>query len=164
MATFWRKLWKVKVQEKVKIFIWRLYHNFLPLGHNLCKRGIKTDEKCIFCHFPVENPEHLFLNCWWSKAFWFFTQLDHNIFQGQINDLSAWLWKCTLFLQIDDLTLLVYGLYTIWFCRNKLFHGDKCQHAQMAALNTRFTVRNFLNPCFKIKSITDEPSFSWEGN
>ncbi|KAL9690092.1 hypothetical protein QQ045_010485 [Rhodiola kirilowii] len=37
---FWKVIWKLNVQPKVKIFAWRLLHDYLPSTMNLARRGI----------------------------------------------------------------------------------------------------------------------------
>ncbi|KAL9665554.1 hypothetical protein QQ045_020975 [Rhodiola kirilowii] len=36
---FWNKLWRLKMQGKVKFFIWKLFHDYLPTSGNLLKKG-----------------------------------------------------------------------------------------------------------------------------
>lgn len=87
VTCFRRKLWRLKVQEKVKVFIWRLYHNFLPVGTNLLKRGIASTSQCWFCKFTYESSVHIFLDCWWSNAFWKFLNLEHLVKRWRCYDI-----------------------------------------------------------------------------
>lgn len=70
ITQFWKKVRRVKVQDKVKIFIWRLYHNLLPVAVNLRNRGCEVILRCWFCHFLEESSAHVFLKCLWARAFW----------------------------------------------------------------------------------------------
>lgn len=69
IISFWRNLWRLKIQDKVKIFTWRLYHGFVPLGTVLSKRGCVSNKHCWFCNFREESANHVFLECWLAKAF-----------------------------------------------------------------------------------------------
>ncbi|KAL9674601.1 hypothetical protein QQ045_030873 [Rhodiola kirilowii] len=51
LRSFWHKLWSVKAQGKVKIFIWRLFNNALPSAINLVRRGCEVDSKCVRCGY-----------------------------------------------------------------------------------------------------------------
>ncbi|KAL9691520.1 hypothetical protein QQ045_011944 [Rhodiola kirilowii] len=42
MQAFWRRIWRLKAQPKVKLFAWRIYHNFLPAADNLDRRQCKV--------------------------------------------------------------------------------------------------------------------------
>jgi hypothetical protein len=40
----WRKLWKLKIPPKIRIFWWRVIQNFLPTKMELCRRrGSRSD-------------------------------------------------------------------------------------------------------------------------
>ncbi|XP_023912636.1 uncharacterized protein LOC112024225 [Quercus suber] len=69
--TDWKKLWKLKMPEKTKMFLWRLAVNTLPTRDNLSRRFQIVDTSCLFCKENIETPIHLFLNCNASRAFWF---------------------------------------------------------------------------------------------
>lgn len=84
MVSFWRKLWRLKIQDKVKIFIWRLYHNFIPVGVNLTKRGIISKMQCGFYMCPNETPIHVFYECWWARAFWNYMEMDQILFSVEM--------------------------------------------------------------------------------
>ena len=33
----WKKIWKMNVANKVKVFVWQFAHNSLPIKRNICK-------------------------------------------------------------------------------------------------------------------------------
>ena len=66
----WKKLWKLRLPERVKMFIWRIGSNSLPTRDNLLKRINIDDPSCLFCGFEVENCCHLFFGCPVAKAIW----------------------------------------------------------------------------------------------
>ena len=45
----WKKLWKVRVPNKMKVFAWRACHEILPTRVNLVKRNIIRDNICHCC-------------------------------------------------------------------------------------------------------------------
>ncbi|KAL9685088.1 hypothetical protein QQ045_022535 [Rhodiola kirilowii] len=60
---FWKTIWKLNVQGKVKIFFWRLFHDFLPSSINLVRRGCRVDTSCKFL-----RPEFRFSVSEWEGA------------------------------------------------------------------------------------------------
>ncbi|WVZ67661.1 hypothetical protein U9M48_016710 [Paspalum notatum var. saurae] len=66
----WHKLWQLKLPNKMKMFIWRLAHNSLPVRRNLVRRGVKTDTICPMCHRLVEDCGHVFFRCKRSEECW----------------------------------------------------------------------------------------------
>ena len=49
--------------ERIKIFLWRLLANVLPLRGILAERFDLRDKGCLFCDKDIETPKHLFLKC-----------------------------------------------------------------------------------------------------
>ena len=73
----WHKLWQLKLPNKVKMFIWRLGHNSLPVRRNLARRGVKIDTICPVCHRLDEDCGHVFFKCKRSKECWEEMNLEH---------------------------------------------------------------------------------------
>ncbi|KAL9662018.1 hypothetical protein QQ045_026846 [Rhodiola kirilowii] len=61
---FWRRIWRLKIQTKVKVFAWRVFHNFLPSAYNLAKRHCDVSLKCPVCCWERETTTHALLSCW----------------------------------------------------------------------------------------------------
>ncbi|KAI9174203.1 hypothetical protein LWI28_013648 [Acer negundo] len=59
---WWKSLWKVCIPLKVKIFIWKAWHNWIPTKANLAKRGIKVDGICPQCNIEEESTLHALWN------------------------------------------------------------------------------------------------------
>ena len=59
----WAKLWKSKIHERLKIFLWRLGSNTLPTLTNLASRFGMESVLCPLCHLEDESYSHLFPNC-----------------------------------------------------------------------------------------------------
>lgn len=134
------------------------------MGLNLCKRGIAARSQCWFCKYPGESVSHIFLECWWAKAFWNYLKIDHIIYQWSCADLGEWLWQCTAALSKEDLILLLYGAYSIWYCRNQLAHRTLYLNIESVALTTMFKVAMILQPSFKFVIIGDDEGFRWENS
>lgn len=59
----WKKIWKIKVTPRVRMFLWRLCACAIPTKVNLCRRGFKVDPICSLCGEEPESVDHLFMNC-----------------------------------------------------------------------------------------------------
>lgn len=59
----WKGMWGLKVQGKIKQFLWRAYHGILPTGHKLKQKGLDVDEICQGCGEDPETIEHMFFQC-----------------------------------------------------------------------------------------------------
>lgn len=56
---FLSKLWELKHPSKIKIYIWKLWHNYIPHKVNLCRRNIQVDDLCPLCKNAAETIDHM---------------------------------------------------------------------------------------------------------
>ncbi|EEC79285.1 hypothetical protein OsI_20088 [Oryza sativa Indica Group] len=66
----WEKIWNMEVPNKIKMFVWRLAHNSLPVRCNIRRRGMESDNLCPMCNRFDEDCGHLFLKCKGVKECW----------------------------------------------------------------------------------------------
>ena len=45
----WKRVWRMNVANKVKVFVWQLAHNSLQVKKNIARRGVKLDTLCPIC-------------------------------------------------------------------------------------------------------------------
>uniref|UniRef100_A0A2N9I8Q2 Reverse transcriptase zinc-binding domain-containing protein n=1 Tax=Fagus sylvatica TaxID=28930 RepID=A0A2N9I8Q2_FAGSY len=67
----WQKLWKCKLHERLKTFVWRIGIGVLPTNSNVFSRLSKGDPCCPLCKSDMESTSHLFFKCLATKLFWF---------------------------------------------------------------------------------------------
>ena len=46
---FWKRIWKLAIPPKVKVFWWRVMHNFVPVKAHLMERHIENQGTCPDC-------------------------------------------------------------------------------------------------------------------
>ncbi|KAJ1386893.1 Reverse transcriptase zinc-binding domain [Sesbania bispinosa] len=66
----WKTLWKLKVPNCVKLFLWRLLRGCLPTRMNLQRKGVSCPATCAFCESALENEWHVFFGCMNNIACW----------------------------------------------------------------------------------------------
>jgi hypothetical protein len=54
-----KKLWKIKVPPKIKVFLWYLRKDVLLTKDNLIRHNWNDNKSCVFCH-KDETILHLF--------------------------------------------------------------------------------------------------------
>lgn len=64
----WNRIWNLQLPNKVKMFLWRLAHNSLPLRVNLRRRGVNLDTIYPLCSRLDEDGPHSFFRCKAVKA------------------------------------------------------------------------------------------------
>ena len=60
---FWRRLWKMRVPNKIKMFLWRACTDALPTRCNLVRRKVLDDPTCSMCGTGAENTMHALWEC-----------------------------------------------------------------------------------------------------
>lgn len=70
----WELIWKIKIPNRVKIFLWKICHEILPVKSFLAKRIPNISTRCPLCKFEEEDIIHLLWECSQSKLVW------HQIF------------------------------------------------------------------------------------
>ncbi|KAF4346298.1 hypothetical protein G4B88_005191 [Cannabis sativa] len=74
---WWTAVWHSNLTPKVKNFIWRVCHNWVPSKTELAKRGIKLDRTCTGCWNQIETISHAIWQCPRLKYVWKETGLWH---------------------------------------------------------------------------------------
>lgn len=126
----WQKnIWKVHTAPKLKLFLWKTFHNALPTGDQLIARQIAVDGKCKSCGQP-ESIDHLFLHCNFAQHVWNNTPVTPTFdTRGSLDLKSAW----TALLSTKALPptgvaegpLAPWILWQLWIERNNLVFSDK---------------------------------------
>jgi len=63
-------IWQLDVTPKIKIFLWQMLHNALPMRGVLVQRGMLIDPTCPLCMNNIESNDHLFWECPSIKRVW----------------------------------------------------------------------------------------------
>ncbi|XP_035542827.1 uncharacterized protein LOC118345276 [Juglans regia] len=90
IPTFWKMLWSLKVQDRLKLMVWKIFCNILPTRSLLksCLSLSNDQALCPICLSAEETTTHLFLECPFSRILWrkspwpvnIDTLADHDIF------------------------------------------------------------------------------------
>ena len=67
----WKKIWKLRVPNKIRHFLWRAVKNSLPTKMNLKARHIPLDDTCDYCGDHSESILHCLWLCDQSRSVWF---------------------------------------------------------------------------------------------
>ncbi|KAK3183909.1 hypothetical protein Dsin_031195 [Dipteronia sinensis] len=57
-ASWWKYIWRIQIPLKIKVFICRACHYWLPAMVNLVKRGVQVDSCCPLCKRTLESMFH----------------------------------------------------------------------------------------------------------
>ena len=70
-------IWKIDTMPKIKIFLWQLCHNALPVKGILFRRGCHLDPQCPLCLNDIETHDHLFSTCSLTMIVWDLARQHH---------------------------------------------------------------------------------------
>lgn len=116
--SIWSRIWKGgDVQPRVRIHVWKLIHDGLPLGQILSHRIGKGDSQCATCGEVQEDVSHQLFTCPFARACWLAGPLalrSSVLSQGLMLTIKS---------LSPDLTDKQWGdffnsMWALWRCRN----------------------------------------------
>lgn len=127
----WRAIWGSKVSQKIKMFMWKLCLNILPVKENLRKKRVDPNGICPICLIEQETMEHTFLLCSWTRPVRFGSQVQSIPDRGNVSNIVVWLEDNISKLQ-DNPDFTQFGLisifsilWQIWKSRNSYVFENK---------------------------------------
>lgn len=130
----WNCLWGLKVQLRLKHFLWKITWNILPVRTNIFKFVSNVDQEvqcCPFCLGPLETLQHIFFECPLARLIWFNSNWPMNL--TAFTNLPIGSWTQALLRPHDWLGIPVKEVHNfqlsalilldqIWLARNILIH------------------------------------------
>ncbi|KAL5564577.1 hypothetical protein UlMin_027741 [Ulmus minor] len=120
-TTWWTKFWKLHIPPKIKIFIWKAYHDWIPTGANLANHGVPTSKICLLCNNAHKTSTHSLWECKHLKV------IGHSLPKLQypplcnMKELLLFASDC---LKTEELELMCILMWRFWFRRNKWKHEN----------------------------------------
>lgn len=112
----WSHLWGLNVPAKVRLFLWRICSDSLPLNPVLAARHVEVNALCPVCNLEQETSLHALVSCQFAIAVWATSCI--GIFSPAAGTFLAW-WNavCNKF-KADDVCVVAMTLWAIWNNRN----------------------------------------------
>jgi hypothetical protein len=129
---FWKSLWKLNLNDRLKLFLWKIAWNILPTKDRLSQFfPINSDHSCPLCKVETDFMHHLFFNCVFAKVAWrhSFWPLDSAAFS--FTSMVDWINiiispGCSLGIpHVDHHNFQIFASMAcdiLWFYRNKVLH------------------------------------------
>jgi hypothetical protein len=139
---FLEKVWRIKAEGKVQMFLWLLLQNRKWTAERLRARGLQHDDRCCLCDQEFETAKHLVLHCPFAKEVWnHFMGSNPLAVQraGSSTSLRGWWNKVTRQMKDDqkkkDNTLSSYVVWHIWKERGRrIFQHESLTPSVVAGL------------------------------
>jgi hypothetical protein len=129
---FWKSLWKLNLNDRLRLFLWKIAWNILPTKERLSQIHITTDENaCPLCKVAFDSLHHLFFECHFARVVWrqSFWPLDSTAFT--FTTLTEWIqliispgssFGIPLMDQHKFQIFAAVACDILWFYRNKAYH------------------------------------------
>ncbi|KAF8653152.1 hypothetical protein HU200_062598 [Digitaria exilis] len=119
----WKRIWKLDVPPKVRVFWWRVIHEFLPAKHVLHKRHIELEAHCETCGASEESIKHVLSECTIARIFWEQTK-DMTGVKLPFLHPDTWARDLLVMGTPRDPAVICCGMWSLWTLRNKRRHGE----------------------------------------
>jgi ribonuclease HI len=134
----WNKIWNLNVQNKIKMFVWRVAHNALQVKSNISRRGVRLETLCPMCSRLDEDLGHLFFKCKEVKRCWQLLDMeDKRVMLMAESSLKAMLEKIWSF-DAECQCKIILLMWCWWSARNRANSGERKRNAQEVINETLF--------------------------
>lgn len=142
---WWNTLFKSKLNNKIKEFLWKLTHNALSIGEKL-RAWFPGEEngKCQFCKNEVETACHLFFGCNFIKEFWLWLSQMYDLdFENAKGEYFVY------FNNFDDYNtgqfyIVAQAKYAIWLYRNSIKFKGTLVDLTSLKMNFKYQMKSHL--------------------
>ncbi|XP_074266551.1 uncharacterized protein LOC141589826 [Silene latifolia] len=130
---FCKKLWHLPIQNKWKVFLWKVFSHTLPCGEEFRRRDFPGDHCCLSCQAQtplLETLSHLFRDCSTATRIWACCPLGIRSYVGNNVSIQQWIINWIQLLQkttdsLSSLSLFISTLWHIWCLRNKVLFQNE---------------------------------------
>lgn len=145
----WMKIWKVHAPQKIKLFLWKLCHDILPVKENLRKRRLTEEGICPVCKQCPETLEHALLQCQWTRPVWFGLQSGIRMDVSNSSNIRTWLEESIR--KIERLPgqkeyvflSICCALWVIWKTRNSCIFEGKIPNPRGVMIQVRGLISDY---------------------
>ncbi|KAK6163630.1 hypothetical protein DH2020_000494 [Rehmannia glutinosa] len=121
----WLFIWSSNIPKKIKLTVWRLATNSLPLRQNLRRKKIITDTLCPLCDQDEETAIHWAIDCDFATQCWALSNLPHSAWNHRDRDVEIWLRNFHHNLDYNQWRLVMIILWYMWQQQNLKNVGDR---------------------------------------
>ena len=139
----WKKLWQMRIPNKVKIHLWRACMDALPSLQCLSHRHLISDPLCPLCQSDSETVTHALWACPHARNVWALIQGRIQKLQVATVEFFLLTQNLTQSLNRQELELWAVTCWSIWNARNKFVHDAVMSHPRLIFDNATRLLQDF---------------------
>lgn len=116
-ASGWGKLWRICIPHKIKVLLWRICRNTVPVRNRLRGKGARVPITCMMCTGDIEHLIHLFWDCEFAKSCWQHIGLLYDM--RTVKSAPEWFLEKLSTKSNDNLIKIATVVWGVWWARNK---------------------------------------------
>ncbi|KAL5574543.1 hypothetical protein UlMin_016242 [Ulmus minor] len=62
-TSWWQRFWRLRIPSKIRVFLWKAFHNWISSLVNLAKHGVPTQARCLICNETDDTTLHALWGC-----------------------------------------------------------------------------------------------------
>ncbi|CAL1387047.1 unnamed protein product [Linum trigynum] len=120
----WKKLWGLNIPGKIKVFLWKVAHNIVPVGVKIRKKSNRRGEECPNCGMK-ETLKHCLVNCSWVGRIWPKTPIANLFYMDDSLSCKEWIFKVIKEAKEGEIERFCSLLWFFWKERNNCLFNSK---------------------------------------
>ncbi|MCH89622.1 ribonuclease H protein, partial [Trifolium medium] len=123
----WMKIWKLRIPQMVKLFLWRAARGCLPTRVNLNRRHVECTRACPFCELSEESHWHTFFGCSYVEQVWIAAGLWQQILYWlhRVDDFKGMIFAVLSGETVQTCQQFAMVLWCLWKRRNEKVWEDR---------------------------------------
>jgi len=110
----WEWVWKLKIPQRIKLFVWLLLHGRLLTNSERYRRRLCMSPVCELCQDATEDLDHLFRTCSAAQSVWQELRVRALHPLASEGNFHSWL-HCNLQTPHDDPAWAMKFMVTLWY-------------------------------------------------
>lgn len=141
------QIWNGKFAPKLKLLLWKVLQDALPVGENFMKRGMGINSSCIHCG-ELEFTFHLLFHCDYAASVWALAPLKRALDVSQVTEQGFELQVlenliCLPPTGVGEGPVYPWILWSIWTARNNRLFENKTFTAEETIIKAIASAREW---------------------